>query len=127
MEISTSEELALSIRKMDGALKVGIDGRLDFFTATDLEPRILTLIEPGLRTMVLDLSNTWNLDSSGVGVMYKICESCASVGAALRIENPQHHVKKILRISGFDMFASFVGGEDFSFDFSNLSFGPASI
>ena len=65
-EQAVGPDLVLSVAREDDAAVLGVRGELDAYSSPQLESQISEIINSGTRDVVLDLSNTRFLDSSGL-------------------------------------------------------------
>jgi anti-sigma B factor antagonist len=83
----------------DGTL-LTVRGELDAYTAPGLEEQIARLIESGARRIVLDLSETAFLDSSGLRAILTSQRKVAEATGELRLRRPSEPVTRLLEITG---------------------------
>jgi len=81
---------------------VAVAGEIDLFTAPDLKQRLASLIESGRRQLVLDLTETTFLDSTGLGVLIGAVKRLRSRDGELVIVNQDETIGKTFEITGLD-------------------------
>jgi anti-anti-sigma regulatory factor len=100
-----------------------IEGRINLGSADDLRQQAQTVYEQGTRDLLLDLSQVKSLTSEGlraIHFIYKLFLDKKSIDSAddtqsktegkptksahLKVLNPSSNVRRVLNISGFDMF-----------------------
>jgi anti-anti-sigma factor len=75
---------------------------LDAATAPALRERLIGLLGPGLRLLVLDLSGVPSCDSAGLAVLIGAQRRASLLGIVLRLAAPSLPVAKLLRLTGLD-------------------------
>jgi anti-sigma B factor antagonist len=85
----------------DGAV-VAVRGEVDLFTAPELKKSIGTAIEEGRVRIVVDLTETTFLDSSGLGVLVGALQRLRDRDGALSIVNVDPAIARTLSITGLD-------------------------
>ncbi len=90
-----------------GTVVVTIRGELDTYTAPQLRSQLKDLIdEQGNLTVVVDLSKTTFIDSSGLAVLVDALQRMRRHGGSLTLANPSRSTSKVLEISGLDRIFS---------------------
>ena len=84
------------------ACTLAIEGELDIGTAPEFRTTIGTLLGAGCRHLVLDLSRTSFMDSSGLGALLWAANRLRGAGGELVAERPSAAVARTLRITGVD-------------------------
>ena len=77
-----------------------IKGELDAYTAPGVEEQIANLVGRGINNIVLDLSETGFLDSSGLRAILTAHRRLASEQGSLALRNPSEPVTRLLEITG---------------------------
>jgi len=96
-------DFKLTDEQLDGDRHVvAVAGEIDLFTAPDLKQRLASLIEAGRRQLVLDLSETTFLDSTGLGVLIGAVKRLRSRDGELVIVNVDETIAKTFEITGLD-------------------------
>ena len=75
---------------------------LDVATAPALRERLIGLLRPGMRLLVLDLSRVPSCDSAGLAVLIGAQRRARLLGIVLRLAAPSPPVAKLLRLTGLD-------------------------
>ena len=75
---------------------------LDVATAPTLRERLIGLLRPGMRLLVLDMSRVPSCDSSGLAVLIGAQRRARQLGIVLRLAAPSPAVAKLLRLTGLD-------------------------
>jgi anti-sigma B factor antagonist len=79
---------------------LAIKGELDAYTAPGVEEQIGKLIEGGVSSIVLDLSETGFLDSSGLRAILTAHRRLSTEQGGLTLQNPSEPVVRLLEITG---------------------------
>lgn len=95
--------MAIQTRRSDDGrtLTIKIEGRFDFSTHQSFRDAY----EQGdqeVREYVIDMSDTTYLDSSALGMLLLLRDYAGGDSAAIRIENCNSDVRRILTISNFE-------------------------
>jgi anti-anti-sigma factor len=81
---------------------VRLGGSLDLAAAPTLRERLIGMLHPGTRMLVLDLSRVRSCDSAGLAVLIGIQRRARQHGIAMRLAAPSSPVVKLLRLTGLD-------------------------
>jgi len=92
--------MTIHSQEHDDTVVVSINGELDMATAPDLHEHLRTLLEPGGRHLVLDLTETSFCDSTGLSIFIYAKDRCEDAGTRIRLAAPQRGVQRILEVSG---------------------------
>lgn len=82
-----------------GSCVAVLAGTLDGVTATDLDERLRTLLDPLPENFLLDLGDVDYLSSMGLSVVLKMAIKLKSAGSACLFYDPQLSVRRVLEIS----------------------------
>ena len=93
---------AIEVRETDGGVVLAPAGRLTVMTAPTLRAAVAERITAGDRLVVIDLSVTEFVDSSGLGALVSCLKSARQVGGDLRIVAPTEQVAMVLRMTNLD-------------------------
>lgn len=88
-------------RAAGSAIVVSLNGRLDGFTAPDLEARVLTIIARGRASVVLDCSSMRYVSSAGLRAFVVCARICRKAGGKLTLAAVQDDCRSVLEMSGF--------------------------
>ena len=75
---------------------------LDAAAVPALRERLIGLLRPGMRLLVLDLSRVRSCDSAGLAVLVGAQRRARLLGIVLRLAVPSPPVAKLLRLTGLD-------------------------
>jgi|SRR5579863_7137382 len=79
---------------------ISCSGRFTLGTRlSETEAMIHSLIEQGLRKLVLDLTHVDFIDSAGLGLIMKIYGEMCLCGGTLRISGPNQQAKRLFQIT----------------------------
>jgi anti-anti-sigma factor len=81
---------------------VRLDGALDIAAVPALRDRLIGLLHPGTRLLVLDLSRVPSCDSAGLAVLVGAERRARTLGIVMRLAAPSGPVAKLLRLTGLD-------------------------
>lgn len=83
-----------------------ISGDIDHHSARDLREEIDNIIiEKTPKTLTLDFSQVGFMDSSGIGLVIGRFKSMQEVNGKVIVQNPPHHIKKVMKLAGIDKLA----------------------
>jgi anti-sigma B factor antagonist len=81
---------------------VRADGRLNMVSAPELRETITATIAAGRPRIVVDLTDTSFIDSSGLGALIECLKSARQAEGDLRIAAPNDQVRMVLKLSNVD-------------------------
>jgi anti-sigma B factor antagonist len=84
------------------ACRLEVGGELDIGTASQLRRAIATLLGTGCRVVVVDLSETTFMDSSGLGALVWASHRLRAAGGRLTVVNPGERIARVLKVTGVD-------------------------
>jgi len=85
-----------------GVVVVRPTGRLNMVAAPALRKQLNDLVEGGENRIVVDLSATEFIDSSGLGALIAALKIARKAGGDLRIASPTRQVTTVLELSNLD-------------------------
>jgi anti-sigma B factor antagonist len=106
---SANSSLRLETVSEDGCVTVLVIGDVDLFGAPQLQAVVEKAIDGGASELVLDLSATEFLDSTGLNVLALAVRRLRTVDGTLRLTHPSVAVRQLLRISALDGFIELDG------------------
>ncbi|HBQ65160.1 MAG TPA: anti-sigma F factor antagonist [Clostridiales bacterium] len=105
--------MQLDIWKKGNTLVVALKGELDHHTAAGCRERIdNALLRPGIRNLILDLSELAFMDSSGIGVILGRYRTVTRRGGKMAAMHIQPEVMRIFRMAGLEGIIPVCGGTD---------------
>jgi len=81
---------------------IAVAGEIDLFTAPDLKQAASVAIDDGARSIVVDLTETRFLDSTGLGVLIGIAKRLRPAGGDIAIVNTEPSTAATFAITGID-------------------------
>ena len=93
-------DLVLTTETEGDRAVIAIKGELDAYTAPGVEEQIANLVGRRINNIVLDLSETGFLDSSGLRAILTAHRRLASEQGSLTLRNPSEPVTRLLEITG---------------------------
>ena len=107
-QIVNISEFGVDDTQLDGGRHVvAVRGAVDLFSAPELKRRLLDAIDGGARHVVLDLSETGFLDSTGLGALLTAHRRLASRDGRLVIVPGDQGVMRVFEITGLDSIFTF--------------------
>ena len=82
----------------DGAVVVA--GEIDLASVDELSTQIRAALDDAGPTFVVDLAGVVFMDSSGLGLLLKIRETCTARDAVFVVRDPSAAVRRLLDITG---------------------------
>ncbi|OBK71972.1 STAS domain-containing protein [Mycobacterium sp. 1274761.0] len=99
-----------------GALVIKPEGRLNMVAAPGLRKELHTLVEKGNSRIVVDLSGTEFIDSSGLGALISGLKAARQAGGDLRIAAPTRQVTTVLELTNLNRVLRTHGSAEEAFD-----------
>ena len=97
-----SAEASLSVLSRAAFTIARLEGDLDIATVPELRERLLGLLSPGVRLLIIDLSGVSFSDVAGLAVLIGTQRRATARGMVVRLVAPRPQVVKLLRITGLD-------------------------
>jgi len=88
---------------------VAVSGEVDLYTASDLKAVLSHAVEEGCTSMVIDLTNTNFMDSTGLSTLVSAQKRMRSRGGKLVIVNVDPSLAYTFQITGLDLVFKVVG------------------
>jgi anti-sigma B factor antagonist len=95
LAISTEEAGATSV-------VIGLNGEVDLYTCPEFKQELLRVIADGATLVVVDLSETTFIDSTGLGVLIRGVERLQSEGGRLAVVCTDPNMTKVFEVTGLD-------------------------
>jgi anti-sigma B factor antagonist len=92
----------IDVREADEGVVLIPTGRLTVVTAPQLRAVVAERIAAGDRLIIVDLSSTEFVDSSGLGALVSCLKSARQAGGDLRLVAPTDQVSMVLRMTNLD-------------------------
>ena len=93
---------SIDVRDVDGGTVVTPSGRLTVVTAPQLRTVVSERIAAGDKLVIVDLSATDFVDSSGLGALVSCLKSARQIGGDLRLVAPTEQVSMVLHMTNLD-------------------------
>ena len=84
----------------DGETIVAVRGEVDVYTSPQLRERLDASIDAGKRRVVLDLSGTDFIDSTGIGVIVGALKRLRGEGGELIVRSPNRAAARAFEVTG---------------------------
>jgi anti-anti-sigma factor len=81
---------------------IRLRGALDIAAAPALRERLIALLRPGMRLLVLDLSRVPSCDAAGLAVLVGTQRRARLLGIIVRLAAPSLPVATLLRLTGLE-------------------------
>ncbi|MBJ7332981.1 MAG: STAS domain-containing protein [Solirubrobacteraceae bacterium] len=91
---------------------LAVAGEIDLYTAPDLKAKLTEVIEAGGTGVVVDLTHTTFLDSTGLGVLIGGLKRLRSRDGALAIVNVDDSITRTFEITGLDQIFTIRASRD---------------
>ena len=88
---------------------VAVSGEVDLYTAADLRAALSHAVEEGCTSLVIDLTNTQFMDSTGLSTLVSAQKRMRSRGGKLVIVNVDPSLAYTFQITGLDLVFKVVG------------------
>ncbi|RDH74185.1 anti-sigma factor antagonist [Mycolicibacterium moriokaense] len=99
-----------------GALVIRPEGRLNMVAAPALRKELHALVDNGSSRIVVDLSGTEFIDSSGLGALISGLKAARQAGGDLRIAAPTRQVSTVLELTNLNRVLRSHESADGAFD-----------
>lgn len=103
-------------RRIGETVVVQPTGRLNMVAAPRLREQLRELVDEGARRLVVDLSTTEFIDSSGLGALISGLKAARQGGGDLRIAAPTEQVRRVLTLTKLDKVLTAYGSAEDAFD-----------
>jgi anti-anti-sigma factor len=95
-------EMSLSVLSRSGLTIARLEGDLDIGTTPVLRERLLGVLGPGVRLLIIDLSGVSFCDVSALAVLIGIQRRARGLGSTVRLAAPRPQMAKLMRVTGLD-------------------------
>ena len=106
------DEFGIDVTERDGCTVVAVKGEVDLATAPTLKNRLLELVANGSREIVVDLSSTDFLDSTGLGAVVAAYKRVRAHEGNLSLVATAARVKRVFEITNLDRVVPICGSVD---------------
>lgn len=94
--------MTVTVEPVEGGCVLAPQGRLTVASAPQLRTEVTERLAAGDRLIVVDLSGTTFVDSSGLGALVSSLKSARQAGGDLRLVSPSEQVSMVLRLTNLD-------------------------
>jgi anti-sigma B factor antagonist len=99
--METSEQLVISEeRPAPEVAVIAIAGQVDLYSAPELKRAVTRAIEDGAKQLVIDLTQTGFMDSSGLGVLVGAMKRLRQGGGSVDVVAPDDGIKRLFDLAG---------------------------
>ena len=103
----------IDVRDDDGVIVARLEGEVDLSNARELGNRLTAAVPNAALGVVIDLSGTTYLDSSGVHLMFELAERLGSRQQQLRVAVPETApLRRVLSVVHLDSTVPIAGSVD---------------
>ncbi|MBT2264366.1 STAS domain-containing protein [Rhodococcus erythropolis] len=99
-----------------GAVVIAPQGRLNMVAAPGLRAQLHELVANGSIRIVIDLSGTDFIDSSGLGALVSALKAARQAGGDLRIATPSRQIETVLELTNLNRVLRVYPSSDEAFD-----------
>jgi anti-sigma B factor antagonist len=96
------EEFGIEVSNRDGCTVVSVRGEVDLATAPTLKNRLLDLVTSGVTEIVVDLSATEFLDSTGLGAVVAAYKRVRAHDGHLKLVATSARVRRVFEITNLN-------------------------
>lgn len=111
-DIDPDHDFSVVTSSADGVAFVTVSGQADLHTAPELRSAISTVIDGGIRSLAIDLSDATFIDSMTLGVLLGALKRLTPLGGKLVIVCPGQHVRRVFEITSLDRVLALVETPD---------------
>ena len=97
------EGFDLKVSTAPEGTRVDVSGELDAYTAPQLRKLLDEVLDGTVSSVVVDLSGTSFIDSTGLGVLVGAARKARSQDGELILDSPTHSVHRVLQITGLTL------------------------
>jgi len=93
--------MEINVKTISGITVVDLEGRLDTVTASEVEKKILPLLAPENKKLILDCAKLAYISSSGLRLILMIFKKAKSLNGNMVLCNMIPSIKEVFNICGF--------------------------
>ncbi len=90
---------------------IRLSGEIDIYTAQDFQKPVEALIEEGVETIRLDMTDLTYIDSTAIGILIELKKASQEAGIDLVIVNPRKNIRKLLELTGVNKILKITKGD----------------
>jgi anti-sigma B factor antagonist len=106
------DDFGIEVTSQSGCTVVAVRGEVDLATAPTLKNQLLELVAEGVREIVVDLSSTDFLDSTGLGAVVAAYKRVRAHDGHLKLVATTARVKRVFEITNLDRVVPIFGSID---------------
>jgi anti-anti-sigma factor len=92
--------LKITNREVDGVNVLALDGRIVFGEETSaVRDQVKTLLAAGKKKLVVNMERVGFVDSTGLGMLVGVRQTCKTAGAQLRLCNVEARYSELLKMT----------------------------
>jgi anti-sigma B factor antagonist len=95
-----------------GSVVIGLKGEVDLYSCPELKQELLRVIADGATFVVVDLSETSFIDSTGLGVLIRGVERLQTEGGRLAVVSTDPNMTKVFEVTGLDRVFTIYSSRD---------------
>ncbi len=99
-------------KKLDSVNVLSLSGRLDAYSATEVEKKLDSLIESGQNRLVINLENLEYISSSGLRVFLAALKKAKKAQGDVKLACMKPFIKEVFDIAGFSQLFSIFDTQD---------------
>ena len=100
--VGVPAQASVSVLSQPACTIARLEGELDIATVPALRERLLSVLGPGVRLLIIDLSGVSFCDVAGLAVLIGTQRRATARGIVVRLAAPRPQLAKLLRITGLD-------------------------
>jgi len=97
-----NDELTITKENNQDSVKIFINGQVNYYALPLLQNELDETLKNGKTNIILDMSRTEYLCSSGVSLILKCYKDARKAGGKLAIQDPSEHARKVLVLMALD-------------------------
>lgn len=105
-------DLAITTRTVDGMPILDLTGEVDSYNAPKLREKMVSLIDAGSATLVINMAGVDYIDSTGLGTLVAGLKRASEKNGAIRIICPNEQIYKVFSITGLVKVFAIFDSED---------------
>src|SRR5580693_7180764 len=95
-------QASLAVLSRPACTIASLEGELDIATVPELRERLLSVLGPGVRLLIIDLSGVSFCDVSALAVLIGTQRRARGQGITVRLAAPRPQLAKLLCVTGLD-------------------------
>lgn len=109
----TGQDLAIQVETLaPGSRLLAVSGELDLFAAPELKQSIASAVDVQAPNLIVDLTSTTFIDSSGLAALILAMKRARSLGGHLVVVDGGGRVARTFRVAGLDQIITIVASRE---------------